>query len=153
MRSSAPGQMGTMEQRPTETVRLLTRSLKRSFPQRGCEKMATQRAALPDAPRRDLRSATKSPAAKARKIVHLTSVHNAFDTRIFSKDCRSLARAGFQVTIVAPHTEDTTKDGVRIWAVPLAKDKGRLHRMTATAWRILREAWQIDADIYHFHDP
>ncbi len=90
---------------------------------------------------------------EAYKIAHLTSVHKPFDMRIFSKECRSLAQAGFQVTIVAPHTEDTVKDGVRIKAVSPAEGKGRLHRMTTTAWQILREAWRIDADIYHFHDP
>jgi glycosyltransferase involved in cell wall biosynthesis len=80
-------------------------------------------------------------------------VHSAFDTRIFAKECRSLARAGFEVTIVAPHSEDTFVDGVQIRAVPPIKDKGRMYRMTATAWRVFREAWREKGDIYHFHDP
>ena len=96
---------------------------------------------------------SQTQVAKAAKIVHMTSVHSAFDARIFAKECRSLARAGFQVTIVAPHTEDTTVDGVRIKAVPPIKDKGRIYRMTATAWHVFRKAWREDGDIYHFHDP
>jgi glycosyltransferase involved in cell wall biosynthesis len=87
------------------------------------------------------------------KIVHLTSVHSPFDVRIFAKECRSLAQAGFQVTIVAPHCKDESAEGVRIKAVPLVDGKGRIHRMTATAWRVLREALAQDADLYHFHDP
>jgi glycosyltransferase involved in cell wall biosynthesis len=98
-------------------------------------------------------SQSKAQCAKSLKIVHLTSVHSAFDTRIFAKECRSLAQAGFQVVIIAPHTEDTAVDGVRIKAVPLAEGKGRLHRMTATAWQVFREACRQNGDIYHFHDP
>jgi len=90
---------------------------------------------------------------KPVKIVHLTSVHSAYDTRIFGKECRSLAQVGFQVTIVAPHTKDETSDGVRIKAVPTYKERGRIYRMTATAWHVFRTAWREEADIYHFHDP
>jgi glycosyltransferase involved in cell wall biosynthesis len=91
--------------------------------------------------------------ARPAKIVHLTSVHTAHDTRIFAKECRSLVQAGFQVTIVAPHSEDETVENVRIKAVPSFKERGRAYRMTATVWNVLREALREDADIYHFHDP
>jgi glycosyltransferase involved in cell wall biosynthesis len=87
------------------------------------------------------------------KIVHLTSVHSPFDTRIFVKECRSLARAGFDVTIIAPHSRDEIADNVRIKAVRSAPGDGRLRRMTATAWSVLREALRQNADLYHFHDP
>lgn len=33
-------------------------------------------------------------------ICHLTSVHSRYDTRIFLKECRSLARTGYQVSLV-----------------------------------------------------
>lgn len=88
-----------------------------------------------------------------RRIVHLTSVHSAFDVRIFQKECRSLANAGFHVTIVVPHSKDEVSDGVRIRAVPQMNGEGRLHRMTATVWSVLREALSQNADLYHFHDP
>src|SRR5208283_1018370 len=87
------------------------------------------------------------------KIVHLTSVHSPFDVRIFAKECGSLARDGFQVTIVAPHTMDEMAENVCIKAVPPAEGKGRISRMTTTVWNVLREALNQDADIYHFHDP
>jgi glycosyltransferase involved in cell wall biosynthesis len=80
-------------------------------------------------------------------------VHSAFDARIFAKECRSLARAGFQVTLIAPHTEDATVDGVRIKAVRTFRGKGRAYRMTATAWHVFRAGWGEKGDIYHFHDP
>lgn len=85
------------------------------------------------------------------RIVHMTSVHPALDARIFQKECRSLAREGFHVTIVCPHSEDLVADQVHIKSV--RRDRSRLARMTRTAWRVYREARKLQADIYHFHDP
>jgi glycosyltransferase involved in cell wall biosynthesis len=87
----------------------------------------------------------------ALKICHLTSVHSALDPRIFHKECRSLARAGFDVTVIGPHSADSVSDAVRIKAIPRASS--RLSRMTRTAWRVYSAARTHDADIYHFHDP
>jgi len=88
---------------------------------------------------------------KPAKVVHLSSVHSAFDTRIFHKECKSLARAGYQVVFVVPHDKDEVVDGVRIKAVP--KPRKRLSRMTKTAWKVYREAVRQKANVYHFHDP
>jgi len=85
------------------------------------------------------------------RICHLTSVHSAADPRIFHKECRSLARAGFEVTLLGPHPKDAVLDGVRIKAIPRAA--GRLARMTRTAWCVYDAARSHDADVYHFHDP
>ncbi len=85
------------------------------------------------------------------RVAHLTSVHRATDTRIFAKECRTLADAGHEVTLVAPGPADGTRDGVRIAAVP--GRRGRLKRMTATVHAVRRRALEADADIYHLHDP
>jgi glycosyltransferase involved in cell wall biosynthesis len=84
-------------------------------------------------------------------VVHMTSVHSALDRRIFHKECRSLAREGFRVTIIGPHSADTIADHVCIKSI--IPEKSRLGRMTRTVWRIYREARRQRADIYHFHDP
>ena len=99
------------------------------------------------------RAAQSGVVATPIKVVHLTSVHSPYDARIFRKECRSLARAGFAVTIVVPHTQSEVVDGVNIRAVPLFKNRGRVYRMTATAWSVFREALRANAQIYHFHDP
>src|SRR6476469_5707469 len=83
-------------------------------------------------------------------VVQLTSVHFADDLRII-KECRSLAGAGYQVTLIAPHPSDEITGGVQIRGVPVVE--GRLRRMTLTVWRTYREAVRQRADIYHFHDP
>jgi glycosyltransferase involved in cell wall biosynthesis len=88
---------------------------------------------------------------KQAKIVHLTSVHSATDNRIYHRECRSLADAGFRVTIVGPHPADVETNHVRIKAIPREPD--RFVRMTRTAWRVCVEALRQDADLYHFHDP
>jgi glycosyltransferase involved in cell wall biosynthesis len=81
----------------------------------------------------------------------MTSVHSALDHRIFRKECRSLARAGFDVTVVGPHPQDTVEELVRIKSV--TKYGSKLARMTRTVWSVFREAQKRNADIYHFHDP
>jgi len=85
------------------------------------------------------------------KVCILTSVHPPFDTRIFHKEATSLAKAGYDVILIAQHDKEDTVDGIRI--VPLPKPKNRLVRMTKTVWMAYRKALKIDADIYHFHDP
>jgi len=88
---------------------------------------------------------------KAVKVVHLSSVHSATDVRIFCKECKSLAGAGYSVTLIAPHESDERVDGVQI--IALTKPNGRLSRMTRDVYRLYRAAVREDADVYQFHDP
>lgn len=85
------------------------------------------------------------------KIVHLSSVHPPFDTRIFHKEAKTLARAGYEVVFVVPHDEAVTSDGVRMH--PIRKRRGRLARMIWTVRDVFRAAVAEDGDIYFFHDP
>src|SRR5215831_18384188 len=86
------------------------------------------------------------------RVVHLTSVHRAFDTRIFHKECKSLAMAGYDVTLIAPHAGgDSTEDGVKLKAVLPPGD--RRERIMSTVPNVYRAAVREDAEIYHFHDP
>ena len=47
------------------------------------------------------------------KICHVTSVHPREDVRIFHKECVSLAKAGYDVTLVQ-HGDNYEKDGVHL---------------------------------------
>jgi len=85
------------------------------------------------------------------KVCILTSVHIPFDGRVFHKEAVSLAKAGYDVALIARHDKEEVVSGVRV--VPLPQPKNRLQRMTKVMWRLYRLAVREDADVYHFHDP
>ena len=85
-------------------------------------------------------------------VCHITSVHPADDVRIFIKECRTLAKAGYNVSLIAPGTKCKNKEGVRIVGISPSKG-GRVFRMTVTARRVFQAALKEDTHIYHFHDP
>ncbi len=87
-------------------------------------------------------------------VCHLTSVHRPFDTRVFHRECRTLAAAGYRVVLVcgnAAPEQAGERDGVLVTAVP--RPRGRWQRMLATTWRVVRAARRTGAHLYHFHDP
>lgn len=86
------------------------------------------------------------------KVAHLTSVHPRFDTRIFLKECASLAKHGFSVSlVVADGNGSEDKSGICIYDV--GASTGRLNRIFNAPRRVLAKAIELDADIYHLHDP
>lgn len=89
--------------------------------------------------------------AKHVRVVHMTSVHSSADPRIFHKECKSLARAGFDVTVVGPFLGEPNPHALKIKA--FARERTRIGRMTRTVWQAYRMASLENADIYHFHDP
>lgn len=87
-----------------------------------------------------------------KKICHLTSVHQRYDTRILYKECSSLMKAGYEVyLVVADGKGEEQVNGVKIMDV--GESKGRLGRFIKSTKRVYKKALEIDADIYHFHDP
>lgn len=84
------------------------------------------------------------------KVCHLTSVHPPFDIRVYHKECVSLAKSGYDVTLIVPHSGDEMVDKVKIRAIP--KYKTRATRFSRTVWDVYRRAVQEEADIYHIHD-
>ncbi|MHB1139384.1 MAG: glycosyltransferase [Microthrixaceae bacterium] len=84
-------------------------------------------------------------------VVHLTSVHPPKDPRIFVKECRSLAAAGYEVVLIAPDAPSGTVDGVRFVDFPPVD--GRLRRVLSSSSRMAAAAQAVDGDVYHVHDP
>lgn len=86
-----------------------------------------------------------------KKVCHMTSGHLSEDTRVFRKECVSLAKAGYEVYLVV-RGGSYEKDGVHITGVGNPSG-GRLNRMTSFARSVYQKALAVDADVYHFHDP
>lgn len=85
-------------------------------------------------------------------IAHLTSAHPRFDTRIFHKQCRSLAKHGYTISlVVADDKGDENENKVSIYDVGASKN--RLNRIFKTTTRVFKKAIELDADVYHLHDP
>lgn len=87
----------------------------------------------------------------AIRVCHMTSAHDTEDVRIFRKECVSLARAGYEVYLVE-RGNSYDKDGVHMIGVGEIPEN-RLRRMTEGASAVYRKALDLNADIYHFHDP
>lgn len=89
----------------------------------------------------------------AKKVCHVTSVHGRYDPRIFFKECTSLAKAGYDVTLlVADGKPEEVRNGVRIVSVDF-HPKNRVDRILHSASVMKKAAMLVNADIYHFHDP
>jgi len=89
------------------------------------------------------------------KVCHLSSAHRGLDMRIYHKECVSLARAGYEthlvITASSAEVRQAAAQSVTLHALPPAR--GRLARMSKQAWLCYRMARNLNAEIYHFHDP
>ena len=88
----------------------------------------------------------------ATKVCHLTNVHSPLDHRIYHKQARSLAERGYEVTVVGPGPPELAhlNGPVRVRPVPRPRTlRGRV----AGLGRVLRAAREVDAEVYHLHDP
>ena len=86
------------------------------------------------------------------KICHLTTVHPRTDTRILYKECQTLVKNGFSVDfIVADGAGDDVYRDIVI--TDLGAPKNKIDRLLFYREKIFRKALEINADLYHFHDP
>lgn len=86
-----------------------------------------------------------------KKVCVLTTVHHAYDGRIYHKQCKTLSNAGYEVTLIAPMPEKMKKDD-EIQLIPISKPRVEWKRFLRT-FSIIKLAIGTKADIYHFHDP
>ena len=87
------------------------------------------------------------------KVAHITTVHRQNDNRIFYKECITLVNEGYSVTLIVADGKSKTVNGVEIIGFKKAQG-GRLKRMLKTSFLdMIKVCKEVDADIYHFHDP
>jgi len=86
------------------------------------------------------------------KVIHITSMHEFDDDRIFQRACVGLAKEGVDIGLIAQYesNEPISIEGINIY--PLKVRKG-LKRRVLSSFQATRIAFNNKADIYHFHDP
>lgn len=89
-----------------------------------------------------------------KKICHVTSAHPRYDRRILHRECVSLQEAGYDVTLVVNDTVENEKyKGVSIVSTKVSYENNRLKRMMSGVKNVYKKAVEVDAEIYHIHDP
>lgn len=86
------------------------------------------------------------------KVCHITTLHKWDDTRIFHKECTALAEAGFQVSLIVVNQKSQELNGIRIANINI-DFSNRFQAMRKRATIALKKALEIDAELYHIHDP
>lgn len=102
-------------------------------------------------------SATEAPSARVAtgrkriRVAVLTTVHVPTDTRIYHRQCKALAEAGYAVTLVAQDGIDAPIPGVT--NVALGRARNRVTRVGVTTLRAMAAALRLRAQIVHLQDP
>lgn len=92
-------------------------------------------------------------AGRQSKVAHLTSVHVRSDTRVLYRECESLVKAGYDVSlIVCDGLGNDIVYGTKIIDVGSYR-RNRLLRVVLGTFSIFKNALKSNAEIYHFHDP
>lgn len=74
------------------------------------------------------------------------------DIRVFHKECVSLVKAGYDVTMVCPNAKSRNQQGVKIIGVEY-NGKTDWERFTVLPKLLFQKALEVNADIYQFNDP
>lgn len=88
-----------------------------------------------------------------RRIAHVTLSHHPFDVRVFEKECRTLAAAGYDVHLAVPEAPSGRRDGVTLHQIERGGDGHSLSRWRVRLRNTLEVARALRADLYHLHDP
>ena len=75
---------------------------------------------------------------KRNNVCIISSAHIALDVRVFHKQAKSLAEAGYNVTLIAQHAKNEVADGVKIVAVQ--KPRNRFDRFLLTTLKVFIKA-------------
>lgn len=86
------------------------------------------------------------------KVCHITSVHKQNDNRIFYKECVSLHKVGFNVTLLCAGAISSLTEGIEIIGLPRSKNR-ILHFFNTSMYHVIKTSLKVKAQIYHFHDP
>lgn len=83
----------------------------------------------------------------------MTTVHHPYDPRIYYKQCLSLHKANYDVTLISQSADGKEEMDMPIKHIPLKTYTSRWKRMIFGTWDAYKKAKKQQADIYVFHDP
>jgi glycosyltransferase involved in cell wall biosynthesis len=87
------------------------------------------------------------------RATHISLVHTPLDNRIFEKECRDLARAGYDVHLLAGGAPEGRVDGVSLHSIDPDPSRPRARRQWRRLLRAARLAFKLRPSLYHLHDP
>ncbi len=84
------------------------------------------------------------------RVCHFSSVHHVWDTRVFYRECISLAKR-HEVTLIAIGDKGCyVKNGVQV--ISVNKPKNFIERFCFTIFKVFILAVKQEANVYHIHD-
>ena len=86
------------------------------------------------------------------KICHVCNGHTVDDGRVFHRACTTLAKAGYEVHLLAQGNGTTTYEEKGVIIHPLPRSISRWDRYTRVA-QIAQIAAKLKANLYHVHEP
>lgn len=91
------------------------------------------------------------PAPSKLRVLHVTTVHQPLDTRIYYKEVRALADSGVDVRLAT--TVDRAGEAGGVVLLPLGSREGSRWRRLARDLRALLTIYAHQDAIVHIHDP
>lgn len=95
---------------------------------------------------------TYSSSVNGIKVCHVCSSHTSDDSRVFHKECRSLAQEGYEVHLIATDKNVNSYKSSDVIIHPLPVPKSRFERLSRR-WKVADVAARLSADLYHVHEP
>lgn len=95
---------------------------------------------------------------KSIPVCHVSTVHRGVEIRIIRKELASMVEAGYEGHAIIAATPEEVAEAATLGITihPLeenARSGGRLTRMTRKMFHAWRACRQLNARLYHFHDP
>lgn len=88
------------------------------------------------------------------RVVHISNIHSPEDTRIFHKECVSLAQAGYEVVYLCTVSALREQAGVKLHPIPAHIPFRKAPNENLRRRRLIfKQALALEAAIYHLHDP
>jgi glycosyltransferase involved in cell wall biosynthesis len=87
------------------------------------------------------------------RVVHISTIHGPLDVRIFYKECRTLAKAGYEVHQAVFDPPAVSLDGITFHPIQRPAKIGPFPRIFLRLLNAYKASKPLQADVYHFHDP